>query len=300
MLGHKVSAVIFAAVIIGSATGAVAGEHQWARHVRHHSGYASLDYGRTPRTMFDGTWNLSANSVAGSCGSYGFRVNVINGRVVSPGVGGVSGRVTRWTPLGQVGHGAMDRPLTIRALYRILAGAARVLSGNTSASSFASPGAARSGSALSVRAISAARSAGCGSKPGIRCSSRPATLRNSRAWSPALVRLPKPVPWRRRSPSAMRYSSPCATRRWGGVPRRVQWQDRTRRLQRRCRGRRSNRRGGGAKRYRHHLAEISTRHATGTRVQHDELHDFCTRGEPARSEARDSDGRRRSRRPALG
>ncbi len=95
MLGHKVSAVIFAAVIIGSATGAVAGEHQWARHVRHHSGYASLDYGRTPRTMFDGTWNLSANSVAGSCGSYGFRVNVINGRVVSPGVGGVSGRVTR-------------------------------------------------------------------------------------------------------------------------------------------------------------------------------------------------------------
>ncbi len=99
MLGHKLSAAIFAAVIIGSVTGAVAAEHQRAQHVRHHGGYASLDYGGTPRTRFDGTWSLSANTLAGSCGSYGIRVNVINGRVVSPGVSGVSGRVT---PAGNV------------------------------------------------------------------------------------------------------------------------------------------------------------------------------------------------------
>ena len=95
MLGHKVSTVMFATAIISSATSALAAEHQRASHVRHHSGYASLDYGRTPRAKFDGTWNLSANTTAGSCGSYGFRVSVIHGRVVSPGVGGVSGRVTR-------------------------------------------------------------------------------------------------------------------------------------------------------------------------------------------------------------
>ena len=98
MLGHKVSAVIFASVIISSATNALAAEQQRARHVRHHGGYASLDYG-TPRTRFDGTWNLSANTTAGSCSSYGFRVNVSNGRVVSPGVAGISGRVT---PAGNV------------------------------------------------------------------------------------------------------------------------------------------------------------------------------------------------------
>jgi hypothetical protein len=86
--------VLTAALVISSASGAMAAEHQRARHAHQHSGYASLDYGRTPRTSFDGTWNLSANTTAGSCGSYGFRVAVINGRVVSAGVGGVSGRVT--------------------------------------------------------------------------------------------------------------------------------------------------------------------------------------------------------------
>ena len=94
MLGFKGSVVIVAAVVLGSVSGAAAAEHQ-RTHVRHGgSGFASLDYGRTPRTMFDGAWSLSANTTAGSCGSYGFRVSVINGRVVSPGVGGVSGRVT--------------------------------------------------------------------------------------------------------------------------------------------------------------------------------------------------------------
>jgi hypothetical protein len=94
MLGFNVSVAIVAAVVIGSASSAVAAEHQRARHVHYHDGFASLDYSRTPRTMFDGTWSLSANTVAGSCSSYGFRVNVINGRVVSPGMAGVSGRVT--------------------------------------------------------------------------------------------------------------------------------------------------------------------------------------------------------------
>src|SRR6266536_5671262 len=99
MLGLKVSVVIVATVVVGSASGAAAAEHQRAQ-VRHSSsGFASLDYGRTPRTMFDGTWSLSANTTAGSCGSYGFRVNVIHGRVVSPGVAGISGRVT---PAGTV------------------------------------------------------------------------------------------------------------------------------------------------------------------------------------------------------
>jgi len=41
-----------------------------------------LDYDSTPRTMFDGTWSPSANTVAAAAG---FRVNVIDGRVVSPG-----------------------------------------------------------------------------------------------------------------------------------------------------------------------------------------------------------------------
>jgi hypothetical protein len=116
MLGHKVSAVIFAAVTVGSASGAMAAEHQRARHVHHHSGYASLDYGGTPRTMFDGTWSLSANTISGSCSSYGFRLNVINGRVVSPGVAGVSGRVT---PAGSVS-------VTVRQGNGIVSGAGRL------------------------------------------------------------------------------------------------------------------------------------------------------------------------------
>lgn len=91
MLERNMSAAI-AVVLIASAGGALAAERQQARHVRHGSGFASLDY--APRTRFDGTWNLSANTTAGSCGSYGFRVSVIKGRVVSPGVGDVSGRVT--------------------------------------------------------------------------------------------------------------------------------------------------------------------------------------------------------------
>src|SRR5215471_15252096 len=89
--------VAMATAVIAAAGGALAAEHHQARHVRHGSGFASLDY--APRTSFDGTWNLSATTTAGSCGSYGFRVSVINGRVVSPGVGGVSGRVT---PAGTV------------------------------------------------------------------------------------------------------------------------------------------------------------------------------------------------------
>jgi hypothetical protein len=116
MLGHKVSAAILAASIIVSATGAMGAERQGARDVRHHGGYASLDYGRTPRAMFDGTWNLSASTTAGSCGSYGFRVNVTNGRVVSPGVGGVSGRVT---PAGNVS-------VTVRQSSGVVSGAGRL------------------------------------------------------------------------------------------------------------------------------------------------------------------------------
>ena len=69
MLGHKVSAVIFASVIVGSATNALAAEQQRARHVRHHSGYASLDHG-TPRTIiiaagtFEGrrTWVVTSST----------------------------------------------------------------------------------------------------------------------------------------------------------------------------------------------------------------------------------------------
>src|SRR5262245_27530334 len=91
MLRFNISVVVVAALAIGSASSAIAAEHQRTHHIRHHGGYASLDYGRTPRTTFDGTWNLSANSTGGSCGSYGFRVNVINGRVVSPGVAGYRG-----------------------------------------------------------------------------------------------------------------------------------------------------------------------------------------------------------------
>ena len=116
MLGHKMSAAVFAAIIIAPATGAVGAERQGARHVRHHSGYASLDYARTPRAMFDGTWNLSASTTAGSCGSYGFRVSVIHGRVVSPGVSGVSGRVT---PAGNVS-------VTVRQSSGVVSGAGRL------------------------------------------------------------------------------------------------------------------------------------------------------------------------------
>src|SRR5262249_61293647 len=93
MSGIRTSLVVVAALIVGSACNAAAAERQQAGHVRHHAGFASLDYGRTPR-VFDGTWNLTASTAAGSCGSYGFRVNVVNGRVVSPGISGVSGRVT--------------------------------------------------------------------------------------------------------------------------------------------------------------------------------------------------------------
>jgi hypothetical protein len=100
MLGfNNMSVVIVSVVVISSGFSAIAAEHQRARQTHPHSGYASLDYGRTPRSSFDGTWNLSANTTAGSCGSYGFRVSVIHGRVVSAGVGGVSGRVT---PAGSV------------------------------------------------------------------------------------------------------------------------------------------------------------------------------------------------------
>src|SRR5262249_52988867 len=141
MSGFNLSVIVAAAAVISSASGATAAEHQRARHAHQHSGYASLDYDRTPRTMFDGTWSLTANTVAGSCGSYGLRVNVSNGRVVSPGVPGVSGRVTPAGNvsvtvrqsigtvsgagrLGAVRDGTMDGPLNIRALHRILAGPA--------------------------------------------------------------------------------------------------------------------------------------------------------------------------------
>ncbi len=94
MFGFNLSVIVVAAVVIGSASAAIASDNQRSRH---NTGYASLDY--APRAKFDGTWNLSANTTAGSCGSYGFRVSVVHGRVVSPGVGGVSGRVT---PAGSV------------------------------------------------------------------------------------------------------------------------------------------------------------------------------------------------------
>ena len=69
------------------------------------------------RTRFDGTWNVTANALAGSCGSFfGFRVNVINGRVVAPGVGGVSGRVT---PAGNVS-------VTVRQASGVLVAAERL------------------------------------------------------------------------------------------------------------------------------------------------------------------------------
>jgi len=99
MLGFNMSVVIIGVLVISSVSSAMAAEHQRASQTQRHSGYASLDYGRTSRMNFDGTWNLSANTTAGSCGFYGFRVSVVHGRVVSPGVGGVSGRVT---PAGNV------------------------------------------------------------------------------------------------------------------------------------------------------------------------------------------------------
>src|SRR5262245_35641474 len=113
MLERNVSVAV-AMAVIASAGGALAAEHQQARHVRHGSGFASLDY--APRTRFDGTWNLSANTTAVRCGSYGFRVSVINGRVVSPGVGGVSGRVT---PAGNVS-------VTVRQSSGTVSGAGRL------------------------------------------------------------------------------------------------------------------------------------------------------------------------------
>ena len=116
MLGSRLSTMIVMATLVSSTYGTLAAEHQRARHARHHTGFASLDYGRTPRTMFDGTWNLSATTTAGSCGSYGFRVSVINGRVVSPGVGGVSGRVT---PAGNVS-------VTVRQSSGVVSGAGRL------------------------------------------------------------------------------------------------------------------------------------------------------------------------------
>jgi hypothetical protein len=115
MSGIRTSLVVVAALIVGSACNAAAAERQQARHVRHHAGFASLDYGRTPR-VFDGTWNLTASTAAGSCGSYGFRVNVVNGRVVSPGISGVSGRVT---PAGNVS-------VTVRRANGVVSGAGRL------------------------------------------------------------------------------------------------------------------------------------------------------------------------------
>jgi hypothetical protein len=52
------------------------------------------------RTVYDGTWSVTATATAGRCGSFfRFPLAVINGRVVSSGVAGVSGRVT---PAGAV------------------------------------------------------------------------------------------------------------------------------------------------------------------------------------------------------
>ena len=79
-----------------------------------------------------------------------------------------------------------------------------------------------------------------------------------------------------------------------GLRRRAQGQDHARRLQCRARARRRDRRRGRARRHRRHFAEISARHAAGARLQHALLHDLRTRGEPARSEARGPDCRRRS------
>jgi hypothetical protein len=114
MLGVNMSVAIGTAVIIASAGGALSAEHKRGGHVRHDPGFASLDY--APRTRFDGSWNLSANTTAGSCGSYGFRVSVIKGRVVSPGVAGVSGRVT---PAGNVS-------VTVRQSSGTVSGAGRL------------------------------------------------------------------------------------------------------------------------------------------------------------------------------
>ncbi len=116
MLAFKMSVVIVPAVLICSGSNAVAAEHQRTSHVRHDAGFASSGYARTARTRFDGTWSLSANTTAGSCGSYGFRVNVINGRVVSPSVAGVSGRVT---PAGSVS-------VTVRQRNGIVSGTGRL------------------------------------------------------------------------------------------------------------------------------------------------------------------------------
>jgi hypothetical protein len=114
MVGCKVSVVIAATPIIAWAGGALAAEHQRTHHGRHDAGFASLDY--APRTRFDGTWNLSARTMAGSCGSYGFRVSVIHGRVVSSGIAGVSGRVT---PSGNVS-------VTVRQQSGVVSGAGRL------------------------------------------------------------------------------------------------------------------------------------------------------------------------------
>ncbi len=111
-----ISAVVVTATVISSASAGLAAEHQRARHAGHHTGFASLDYGRTGRTMFDGTWSLSANTTAGSCGSSGLRVTVVNGRVVSPGVSGVSGRVR---PGGNVS-------VTVRQSSGVVIGAGRL------------------------------------------------------------------------------------------------------------------------------------------------------------------------------
>ena len=118
MLGPKLFAVTAAATLVTSASVGLAAEHQ---RTRQHSGYAALDYGRTSRT-FDGTWNLSATTTAGSCGTYGLRVSVVHGRVVSPGVSGVSGRVT---PNGNVS-------VTVRQSSGVVSGAGRLSRGSGS------------------------------------------------------------------------------------------------------------------------------------------------------------------------
>jgi hypothetical protein len=93
MFGHRRSVPAIAAVLFfGSVCSAAAADPHTTRH--RHPGYGSLEYPRTARG-FDGSWQITANTRGGSCGpSFGFRVAVVNGRVVSSGVAGVSGRVT--------------------------------------------------------------------------------------------------------------------------------------------------------------------------------------------------------------
>jgi hypothetical protein len=114
----------------------------------------------------------------------------------------------------------------------------------------------------------------------------------------ASASLPKPARSSKRLPSAMCCSSPCRTalpqigQDYGAALKGKIVLDACNATAARDG---ADRRGSRKERHRRDLAEISSRYAAGSRLQHAQLFDLRARGEPPRSEARDTDRRRRSR-----